>query len=126
MSKHLVKVDNESIIHRTVRLIHELDSFREIIITSHDKKYELEGCKRYEPINNILEVDRFTDELITDNMCFLYGDTYYTKQAINKILNYDINETCFFGNQKSIVGVRVINGDEFKFHKDFVRKKFLA
>ena len=97
--KHLVKVDGETIIGRTVRLLNEYDDSAEVIVTSHDPRYEFEGATRYEPINNVLEIDRFTYELIENNMCFLYGDTYYTEDAIKSIVNTKTDELLFFGNK---------------------------
>lgn len=97
----------------------------EIIVTSHNPKYEFENCIRHEPLNNELEIDRFTEELIQDDMYFLYGDTYYTEKAINAILSQDAQDTIFFGNGKSIVAVKVSDGREFKKHKERVRNLLL-
>ena len=47
--KHFVKIDDERIIERTIRLLKENDSNKEIIVTSHDKKYDFENATRYEP-----------------------------------------------------------------------------
>ena len=62
--KHFVKINGEPLIKRTVRQLNERENNCEIIITSHDKRYEIEGSTRYEPLNNVLEIDRFTEELI--------------------------------------------------------------
>lgn len=97
----------------------------EIIVTSHNKKYEFADCKRYEPLNNEFEIDRFTEELIEDNMCFLYGDTYYTEKSIETILNTNTSETLFFGNSKSIIAIKIVDGMEFRGHKRRVRAMFL-
>ena len=45
----------------TVRLLRQGDPGCEVIITSHDPRYEVEGATRYEPVNNHLELDRFTE-----------------------------------------------------------------
>ena len=79
--KHFAQVKGEELIARTVRILHGEISGVEIIVTSHDERYEFPGSRRYEPLNNIYEIDRFTRELITENMCFLYGDTFYTEEA---------------------------------------------
>lgn len=123
--KHLVEIEGEVIIARTVRLLNEYDKAAEVIITSHDKRYEFEGSTRYEPKNNVLEIDRFTYELIEDDICFLYGDTYYTEDAILKIINTDTDELLFFGNDKSIVAIKVKDSDIFKKHIDNVKKLYL-
>lgn len=127
VSKHMVQIDGEPLIARTVRLLREIaDEPYEIIITSHNQNYEFEGCKRYEPLDNNYEIDRFTEELIIDNMCFLYGDTYYTESALKKILETrNGKEILFFGNEKSIVAVKIGDGENFRFHKDKVKKSFI-
>ena len=84
--KHLIKIGDETLLERTVRLIKQTDESNEIVITSHDYRYEVEGAVRYEPKNNVLEIDRFTDELIDDGVVFLYGDTYYTDDSIKTIV----------------------------------------
>ena len=86
--KHFIEVDGEMLLARTVRLLHLFDKECEVIITSHDERYEVEGATRYEPKENVLEIDRFTRELIEDNICFLYGDTYYSEESIMFLLAY--------------------------------------
>lgn len=114
--KHLAEVQGEQIIARTVRLLREAGDGYEIIVTSHDPRYEFEGCIRHEPINNIYEIDRFTDELIISDMCFLYGDTFYTEESISKILNTKAEDLLFFGNQESIVAVNIKDHILFRKH----------
>lgn len=125
--KHLAMIDGEKLIGRTIRLLRKLDSNNEleIIVTSHDKRYEFEGSRRYEPINNNLEIDRFTEELIEDNMCFLYGDTYYTASTLNTILKKSTCNVDFFGNSKSIVGIKIKDSDMFKKHVSRVKNMYL-
>ena len=124
--KHLVEINGEPIIGRTVRLLNEMmDGNCEVIITSHDERYEFEGSRRHEPLNNNLEIDRFTQELIADNTCFLYGDTYYTEEALREILDTENEDVLFFGNAKSIVAINVRNSAMFEKHVANVRQLFL-
>lgn len=123
--KHFIKVHGEPLIKRIVRQLNCKDEDADVIITSHDKRYDIEGALRYEPKNNILEIDRFTDELIQDDICFLYGDTYYTDSTIDIILNTDPIDIVFFGNEKRIVGIKIKDGELFKKHVDRVRDLFL-
>ncbi|MBS5390597.1 MAG: hypothetical protein ACLRHC_07230 [Anaerovoracaceae bacterium] len=97
----------------------------EIIVTSHNPKYEFDNCKRYEPINNEIEIDRFTEELIEDDMYFFYGDTYYTEAAIKTIFNTKMPNTVFFGNNRSIVAIKVEDGTQFREHKSRVKRMFI-
>lgn len=123
--KHFVKINGEPLIKRTVRQLNERENNCEIIITSHDKRYEIVGSTRYEPLNNVLEIDRFTEELIDDNICFLYGDTYYPDEVIDSIISEKASDILFFGNAKSIVAVKIKDGKLFKKHVSRVRKLFL-
>lgn len=125
--KHFVQINGQHLIERTVKILNKyrINEQMEIIVTSHDKRYEFEDCLRYEPKNNILEIDRFTDELIEDDMCFLYGDTYYTEECLQKILAYEPEDIIFFGNKKSIVAVKIKNSCLFKNHVNRVRKLYL-
>ena len=123
--KHFIEINGETLLGRTVRLLRQGDPGCEVIITSHDPSYEVEGARRYEPLNNHLEIDRFTEELIEDNVCFLYGDTYYSEEAAAAIINTEAEDILFFGNQRSIVAVKVADGKLFKSHVDRVRQLFV-
>lgn len=123
--KHLIKINGETIIGRTVRLLNKYDKGANVIVTSHDSRYEFDGATRYEPLNNVLEIDRFTYELIEDNICFLYGDTYYTEDAIKSIIESQTNKLLFFGNEKSIVAIKIANSRVFKNNIDRVKALYL-
>lgn len=123
-TKHLFKIKGENLLQRTVRLLKSFGE-KDIVITSHNPKYEVEGAVRYEPKNNVLEIDRFTYDLIEDDICFLYGDTYYTEEAIKSIVETKTDEIQFFGNKKSIVAVKVADGEIFKKHVDRVKDKYI-
>ena len=118
---------------RTVRLLRENDALADIVITSHDPRYEVSGARRYEPRHNHLEIDRFTEELIENDACFLYGDTFYSEQVIKKIVQTPAEKLLFFGNERSIVAIKVADGALF-FRRfldagnqvDRVRELFLA
>lgn len=124
--KHLIEIDGETLLARTVRLLRENDARADIVITSHDPRYEVPGARRYEPQNNHLEIDRFTEELIADDVCFLYGDTFYSESVIQKIADTPAEKLLFFGNERSIVAIKVADGALFRQHVDRVRTLFLA
>lgn len=123
--KHLIEIGGETLLGRTVRLLGENAAGAEVLITSHDKRYEIAGARRYEPKHNLLEIDRFTEELIEDNICFLYGDTYYSQEAIEAITKACPEDILFFGNERAIVAIKIADGEKFKYHVDRVRKLFL-
>ena len=124
--KHLIEIDGETLLGRTVRILNEKDPGCEVIITSHDSRYEFPGARRHEPVNNQLEIDRFTEELIGDDMCFLYGDTYYEEHAIDTFLSTETEDLMFFGNGRSIVAIKIRDGELFRRHVQNVRELFLA
>lgn len=123
--KHLLSFNGENLLQRAVRLLKTIDPDCEIIITSHDPRYEVDGATRYEPQNNVLELDRFTAELIEDNICFMYGDTYYTEAAVDTIVSTSAEDVLFFGNRKSIVAIKIANSAIFSYHVERVRRLFL-
>ena len=126
-AKHGIRVSGETLLERTTRLVHECDEDAEVIITSHDASLHVDGAERYEPKNNVLEIDRFTRELIGDDMCFLYGDVLYSEAAVKTIISGRGGEPLmFFGSEKSICAVSVGSGALFeKLYLD-VREKFLS
>ena len=123
--KHFIEIGGETLLARTVRLLNEGDGAADVIITSHDPRYEVPGARRYEPLNNHLEIDRFTEELIGDDVCFLYGDTYYSQEAMDTVLRTETEDMIFFGNERSIVAIKVKDGALFRNHVDNVRRLFL-
>ena len=123
--KHLIQFHGETLLARTVRLLHTYDSGCEIVITSHDSRYEVPGATRYEPKNNVLEIDRFTNELIADDVSFLYGDTFYSEASIKSIVEETTEDVLFFGNENSIVAVKVKNAALFARHVERVRNLFI-
>jgi choline kinase len=124
--KHFIEIDGEKIIFRTVRLLNEMDPACSVTVTSHDPRYDIPGSVRHEPSDNILEIDRFTEELIENNVCFLYGDTYYSEEALSTIIRTDANPLMFFGNSRSIIAVKIKDADVFKKHFSRIKALFLA
>lgn len=123
--KHFIEVNGETLLARTVRLLRTYDETCKVIITSHDSRYEVEGATRYEPKHNVLEIDRFTQELIQDNVCFLYGDTYYSEESVRAIIETEVDDLLFFGNENSIVAVKINDAEIFSKHVKHVRELFL-
>lgn len=106
--KQLTKINGETIIKRTIRLLKE-NGINDIIITSHDKRFDNLGAIRYEPKNNYYIPDysdyknnkgywlnAFPVELLNEPITFLFGDVYYSENAIKKIVETDTNSTLFF------------------------------
>ena len=96
--KHLIEIKGEAILERTVRLLRE-NGVEDIVITSHDERYNY--APRYEPIGNEYEIDKFNRELMDDNVCYVYGDVYFSEDAIKKIANCETDTFLFFGRHAS-------------------------
>lgn len=124
--KHLVTFGGETLLARTARLARSFDPDAEVIITSHDPSYETPGTTRHEPEHNVLEIDRFTRELIEDGVCFLYGDTFYADGDMKTIVEEPAEALKFFGMRRSIVAVKVRDGSLFRRCVERVRQRFLA
>lgn len=124
--KHLLPIGNEILLGRIVRQVKKNDPDAEIIVTSHDPRYGNYGAVRYEPQNNIYEIDRFTEELIVDDVCFLYGDTYYTDAAIKKICQLETDSMHFVGTTRSIVAVKTHDAELMRRHLTRVRNMHIA
>ena len=108
--KHLLTVRGESLLSRTVRLFRAADPEAEILITSHNPAYDVPGAVRYEPQHNVSEIDRFTWELIDDQVCFLYGDVYYSEEAARRIAALPVRTLGFAGSDREIFAVKVGDG----------------
>lgn len=106
--RQLSVVCGEPIIKRTIRLLKE-NGIKDIIITSHDKRFDNLGVERYEPLHNYYVpnfkdyklnkgywLNAFPSELLNQPICFLFGDVYYSENAIKTIVNTDTSSTMFF------------------------------
>jgi choline kinase len=108
--KHLIKVGGETLLERTTRLVHECDGGAQVIISSSNPAYEVQGAVRHAPERGEREIDRFCYELIQDDTCFLYGDAFYTPDAMRQIVDTQVEGVGFFGSERSIVAVKVADG----------------
>ena len=99
--KHLIEINGETLLGRTTRLLKENNV--DYIITASDERYKQYG--EVIPQSYLdCEIDRF-EEIADDEICYLYGDVYYTEEAIKTIVNTDTNEILFFGSDYEIFAV---------------------
>ncbi|GAA1410570.1 hypothetical protein AUR04nite_12610 [Glutamicibacter uratoxydans] len=124
--KQLIEIEGETLLRRIVRQVSQFDPTAEVVISSGDPRHETEGAVRYVPLRNEIELDRFVEELITNNTCFLYGDTYYSDEAIRIIVRAASQGVAFFGDERSIVGVSCHDESLFRHHLQNVRDAFAA
>ena len=104
--KHLITIDGKTLLDRLVGQLTRLDPQGEFIVSSANHRMETVGAWRHRPERNELEIDRFVPELITDDVVFLYGDTYYSDEALTQIVEDRRPGIRFFGDTQRIVGVR--------------------
>ena len=124
--KHLIEFDGETLLRRMVRQLSQLDPRAEVVISASDAAYETEGARRHIPERNEIELDRFVPELITDEVCFLYGDTLYSNDALMRIVRAGTSGVDFFGDEHGIVAVRSGDADALRTHLDRVRALYVA
>jgi len=110
--KHFIKIDDEPILHRTVRLIRQKDKNCEICIMAFTDNYKIENTilckptlfKNHYSLPAILTSKEFWGE---EETVLLFGDVYFTEHAINTITNTKSNEIVFFGRrQKSNITLK--------------------
>ena len=98
--KPLRIIRNESLVERTIRLLHK-NGITDIAISTHDERYEQFGI----PVlrhNNSATWDGFCwlDAFFPtwDPVCYLYGDVFYSPEAIHTIVNTDTQSIEFFAS----------------------------
>ena len=92
--KHLIEINGETLIGRTTRLLKN-NGVNNYIITTNDVRYKQYGLTRPQTHNDC-EIDRF-EEIEDKEICYLYGDVYYSDEAIKNIVNTSTNDILFFG-----------------------------
>lgn len=105
--RQLTEINGEPLIKRTIRLLKE-NGVNDILITSHDKRFDDLGATRYEPLYNDYVpresgywLNAFPSELLNEPICFLFGDVYYSENAIKTIVNTDTKDILFFCTYKN-------------------------
>lgn len=119
--KHLVEINGETLLGRTTRLLKE-NGIEDYIITCNDEKYTKYG-KIAEQSEKDCEIDRFTR--VTEPVCYLYGDVYYTEEAIKTIIDVWVGDVMFLGSGQEIFAVKVNDFNLFFEHKNRVKELYL-
>lgn len=104
--KHLVELCGEPLLHRTVRLVHELDpdaDIRIVVANHQDPRYRVDGTKR---VKARLDPRRGgLDKVLSSRHVWhaqgrtvvLLGDVYYTTAAIGAIVGWEGGDWVMFG-----------------------------
>lgn len=119
--KHLIKINGETLLGRTTRILKENNI--DYVITSSDERYKQYGETIPQSCLDC-EIDRF-EELDDDEICYLYGDVYYTEDALKTIINTPTDEILFFGSEGEIFSVKVVDKKTFMKHKHIVKNLYM-
>lgn len=105
--KHLAPVDNEPILNRTVRLLKENSITDIIVVGPDDDRYKIPHSKLFVPTRNPSygDADKFLSSESLWNLdgetITLFGDVFFTNEAVKTIVNIDRQTWTVFGREKS-------------------------
>lgn len=108
--KHFVDVGGIPLLHRTVN---QFSPYGEVIVTSqNDDRYKIEGAEQYvvEPITESWDTKKFLDNYPiwskNGRTILLWGDTYYSENAVNSIIDNEPADWLVYGrmNASEITG----------------------
>ena len=125
--KHLNVVKGETLVERTIRLLRE-NGVEEIYISSANDLFDGFGVPRLEHDNNMYNgngfwVDGFFDTGVPTT--YLFGDVYFSPDAIKKIVNKETDDVEFFASSPPFAfnypktwaepfAFKVVNQDHFR------------
>lgn len=108
--RQLIKIQNESTTERTIRLLKE-NNVDDIVITTNNKAFEGLGVEVIYYDTGFITtggetlkgywLDAFDFDLLNQPICFLFGDVYYSDEAIKTIVETPTNSTLFFCSYKN-------------------------
>jgi hypothetical protein len=108
MPKQLTVINGERLVDRTIRLLRE-NGVEQVYISSNDKRFEdcdaptLHHPNSYKVIDGVQEgywLDAFYPYLKpSDTVCFMFGDVYYTEEAIRTIVGLKCVKNTLFGTK---------------------------
>lgn len=106
--KHLSVINGERLVDRTIRLLKE-NGVKDIYISSNNPIFDTCGVPRLEHTNTYVNngksntgywLDAFYK--VNEPVCYIWGDVYFTDNAIKTIVNYKTNENIFFGTSDAL------------------------
>jgi len=136
--KQLIKINDEPLICRTIRLLKE-NGIEDIIISSNNKAFDGLGVERYNPKFNKWDgkngywLDAFPLEILNEPTTYLFGDMYYSESLIKKIVNTEVEDNtlfCCYENKNKLYikswdepqAFKVVDIEKFKEHIGIVKK----
>jgi hypothetical protein len=125
--KHLNVVKGETLVERTIRLLRE-NGVEEIYISSANDLFDGFGVPRLEHDNNMYNGNGFWVDGFFDTgtpTTYLFGDVYFSPDAIKKIVNSETDDVEFFASSPPFAfnypktwaepfAFKVVNQDHFR------------
>ena len=101
--KQLIKIDGRTLLQRTVDLLCR-EGIEDIWITTHNPAFEDDNASTYAPKNNVHCLDKLhaCKDLWICPTAFLYGDVYYSQEAIQKIVHTPVKDRFLFFGRMNI------------------------
>ena len=122
--KHLIEINGETLLGRTTRLLKE-NGITNYVITTSDPRYAQYGPTTPQTKHDG-EIDRFEESVVDGPVCYLYGDVYYSENAIKTIVATETDNIQFFGGEWEIYAIKVNNLELFFKHKERVKRLYLT
>lgn len=106
--KQLTVVNGETLVDRTIRLLHE-NGAEDVFISSNNPTFDGHGVERLTHNNTFKVLDGVTlngywldafypDFPIDTQVTYLFGDVYFSEEAIKTIVNADVSVNTLVGN----------------------------
>lgn len=108
ITKQEVFINGERLIDRTSRLIFEKTNKGVYILSSnpkHNNKYSTRIVSSYQDYFH----KKYAYDYLDDSTTYLYGDTFYKEETLDIIIKDICEDIIFYGNEKSIIAVKVNN-----------------
>ena len=137
--RQLSIINGERLLDRTIRLLKE-NGINDIIVTG---TYKLKDVIVYDPLDNDFDYDTekgywlsaFSKEFLNEPVCFIWGDVYFSENAIKTIVNTNTDSTLFFCSYQNKshryikkhdepFAYKVIDTELFKKHIEKVKRLF--
>ena len=93
----MIEINGETLLARTTRLLKE-NGATDYIITCANNCYAQYGLTMEQSYHDC-EIDRFEEINTNEPICYLYGDVYYTENAIKTIINTPADDVLYFGHE---------------------------
>jgi glycosyltransferase involved in cell wall biosynthesis len=129
--KQLSVVNGERLVERTIRLLKE-NGVQDIVITSNDERFDGLGVERLEHSNsyryengklNGYWLDAFYPHFSPGTqVTYIFGDVYFTENAIQTIVKYDSKVNTLFGSKYEPFAYKVVDYPTFMQGVDDVKK----